>query len=175
MAIFLSFKTDIPLGFFRIYYIGIREKSQWEDGYFPKCVANYPGNQMKEVEFYELQCQQEHRVHRFSVRAPLRHRKLLLPGSDHGGYPREEPFHGSVHWLHVLPQEVSFPPEAPAVFLTAGAFLKYRWNFDFIQKKSLTKREKAGRIWQMRFCLKIVSASYTLCLKSRFMMISVKE
>ena len=83
---------------------------------------------MKEVEFYELQCQQEHRVHRFSVRSPLRHRKLLLSGPDHGGYPREEPFHGSVHRLHVLPQEVM--AQAPAVF-QQGHSLNNTEKYDF--------------------------------------------
>ena len=53
-------------------------------------------------------------MYRPAVCLSLRHRKLLLPGPDPGGYPRDEPHREPVHRLQVLPQEVTLSAAAIA-------------------------------------------------------------
>ena len=69
-------------------------------------------------------------MHRQVLRLSLRQRELLLPGQDPGRHPRDEPHHGPVYRLQVLPQEVIAEKriaaaKAAAVFLDESVFRGY--------------------------------------------------
>ena len=67
--------------------------------WFSRYAAYYNRIQFKRRRFYELSCQQVHRVYCPAVRLPLRKRELLLSGPDPGGHPRDEPHREPVHRL----------------------------------------------------------------------------